>query len=84
MKLFCSVSQLHVVPIIGWVPVIGSVTLVMVRCQQIRAAIRMILDEARKAKALRDRKASGGDRWKIMQLPTHSTGYVCIHYIVGL
>jgi len=27
LKLFCSISQLHVVPIIGWVTVIGSVTL---------------------------------------------------------
>jgi len=27
LKLSCSLSQLHVVPIIGWVPIIGSVTL---------------------------------------------------------
>jgi len=27
VKLFCCVSQLHVVPIIGWVTVIGSVSL---------------------------------------------------------
>jgi len=34
----------------------------------------MIIDEARKAQARRDRKATGGDRWKILQLqPTQPT-----------
>jgi len=30
LKLSCRISQLHVVPIIGWVTIIGSVTLLQV------------------------------------------------------
>ena len=58
-------------------------SLLMGRCQQIRSAIRMIIDEARKAQARRDRKATGGDRWKILQLqPTQPTaGQISIHRV---
>jgi len=34
LKLSCSISQLHVVPIIGWVTIIGSVTLCLIKCDQ--------------------------------------------------
>ena len=44
----------------------------MGRCQQIRSAIRMIVDETRKAQAKRDRKPTGTDRWKIMPLAEQS------------
>ena len=48
--------------------------LVMVQCQQITSAIRMVLDEARRTQKTAERKAAESGRWQIMQLSGLETG----------
>ena len=65
----------------------STAKLVMIQCQQIASAIRMILEEAKRARKPAGRKTgTSSDRWKIMPISDQTTGlfFICLaKYCIG-